>query len=99
MAAADITVAGKFATIEMDATKREITITNANGVLVNVGANTGFISMNRNAADLFRDGLQHVGEVQLEPGDSIALPGGTPFIEEQCLAAQTTTLWWIPTIA
>ncbi len=99
MAANDITVGGVWATIEADSTKHEITITNANGVLINIGDQSVFLSMEHSGASLLRDGAQRVGEIELAPGDSVALPGGTPFVENQCISAESSKLWWIPTIA
>ena len=98
MAAGPIAVDHRWATIECDATKNEVTIQVARATIANVGDQNVFISLNNPAGDLFRDGLQHVGEVELEPGDSIPLPASLPKFQHQCLAAQTTKLWYLPSI-
>ena len=95
MAAGDITVNAKWATIEADATARKITVDSAGGNLVNVGGQAVFLSMT-NSGDLQRDGLQNDGEIQINPDDSIPIPAEASFIRYQCAAGQTTTLWFIP---
>jgi hypothetical protein len=97
MAAADITANAKIATIEVDDTEHTITVESAGGSLVNVGSNPVFISMNsKQDGALARDGLQHDGEIQLDPNDSIPLPAETSSLREQCAATKTSKLWWIP---
>ncbi len=95
MAAGDITLNDKIATVECDATARRISIESAGASLVNVGANPVFLSM-IDGGDLSRDGLQHDGEIELAPNDSIPLPAEASFVRHQCAAAQTSKLWFIP---
>ena len=96
MAADDITVNAKIATIECDATDHRITIDAAGGSLTNVGGSSVFLSMNNEGDDLNRDGLQHQGEVRLDPDDTIDLPADVLFIRNQCAAGQTSALWFVP---
>ena len=98
MASGPITVDARWATIECDAAKNDVTISNTRASIANVGDQNVFISVNKPAGDLFRDGLQHAGEVELEPGDSIPLPAGLTKFQHQCLAAQTTKLWYLPDV-
>ncbi len=96
MAAADITVNAKIATIECDATSHKITIDAAGGSLTNVGGSSVFLSMNIEGTDLSRDGLQHDGEIRLDPNDTVAIPADALFVRNQCAAGQTSALWFIP---
>ncbi len=97
MAAADIDLTTRFATIECDSTKHEIRITDApKASLTNLGPSNVFIRDRIEAGDLARDGAQREGEIELEPGDSVPLPDGSSKLEQQCLAAQTSKLWYIP---
>jgi len=57
MAAGDIALNDKIATVECDDTARRITIASAGASLVNVGSNPVFLSM-VDGGDLSRDGLQ-----------------------------------------
>lgn len=98
MASGAITVDHRFATIECDATKNEVTIKGARASIANVGDQNVFVSMNNPVGDLNRDGLQAVGEIELEPGDSTPLPANLRKFQHQCLAAQTTKLWYLPDI-
>lgn len=95
MAAGDITVNDKLATIECDVTARKVKIESAGSSIVNVGTAKVFISM-LDGEDLHRDGLQHDGEIQLDPNDSIPLPRDASFFRHQCATGQTTKLWYIP---
>lgn len=95
MAAGDLTVNEKWATIEADATARKLTVESSGGSLVNVGGQAVFLSMN-SSNDLQKDGLQIDGEIQINPDDSIPLPAETSFVRYQCAAGQSTKLWFIP---
>lgn len=95
MAAADIALNDKIATVESDDTARRIDIGSAGASLVNVGSYPIFISM-VDGGDLDRDGLQHDGEIQLDPNDSVPIPVEASFIRHQCAATQTSKLWFIP---
>ncbi len=95
MAAGDITLNNKIATVECDDTARKITIESAGANIVNVGANPVFLSM-VDGGDLARDGLQRDGEIELAPNDSIPVPVEAAFIRHQCAVAQTSKLWFIP---
>lgn len=97
MAAADMTVNAKIATIECEATPHKITIDSAGGSICNVGSYPVFVSQTT-GGDLFRDGLQHDGEIELAPGDSISLPADARFFRHQCAAGQTSKLWFIPAL-
>lgn len=95
MAAADITLNDKIATVESDATARTITIESAGASLVNVGTEKVYISMNPDG-DLGRDGLQRDGEIALDPNDSIPIPIEASFVRHQCADGTTSKLWFIP---
>ena len=95
MAAGDITLNAKIATVECDSTARRITIASAGASLVNVGSNPVFLSM-VDGGDLSRDGLQHDGEIELDPNDSVPLPAEASFVRHQCAATQTSKMWFIP---
>lgn len=95
MAAADITLNAMFATVECDSTARRITIESAGASLVNVGSYSVFLTM-VDGGDLSRDGLQHDGEIELAPNDSVPVPVEASFVRHQCLATQTSKLWFVP---
>lgn len=97
MAAADITVGRRIATIECDSTKHVITLDNVpKAAITNLGPSNVFIRDIPETGDLARDGAQRIGEVELEVGDSFPLPDGNAKFEQQCLAAQTSKLWYVP---
>lgn len=93
MAAGDITLGKKFATIESETTEHRITLDGAAGFLVNVGGNNVYLSMN--SEDFAADGLQHDGEIELGPDDSIPLPNLTSFVRHKTVSG-TSVLWFIP---
>lgn len=95
MAAADITVNQKWATIEVDDTARKITVESAGGNIVNVGSQSVFLSMSTEG-DLARDGLQNDGEIELAPDDSVPVPADASGVRFQCAASQVSKLWFIP---
>lgn len=95
MAAADITLNSNVATIECDATVHKITIESAGASIVNIGAESVFISM-VDGGDLERDGLQHDGEIEMAPNDSVPIPVEAAFVRHQCAVGKTTKLWFIP---
>lgn len=95
MAAADITLNDKIATVESDATARKITIESAGATLVNVGTEKVYISMNPDSA-LSRDGLQHDGEIEMAQNDSVPIPIEASFVRHQCPDGLTSKLWFIP---
>jgi len=95
MAAGDIALNDKIATVECDDTARRITIASAGASLVNVGSNPVFLSM-VDGGDLSRDGLQHDGEIELAPNDSVPIPAEASFIRHQCASSLTSKLWFIP---
>jgi hypothetical protein len=97
MAAADITLGKKIATVECDDNVHKITIRGAGASLVNVGASPVFISMvAEEGGDLSRDGLQHDGEIELAANDSIPLPADASFVRHQCAVGRTSKLWYVP---
>lgn len=95
MAVGDISLNNKIATVECDDAVHKIAIESAGANIVNVGANPVFLSMVDGEA-LHRDGLQHDGEIELAPNDSIPVPVEAAFMRHQCAAGQTTKLWFIP---
>lgn len=95
MAVADITVNEKWATIECDDSPHRIVIDSTGASIVNVGAKSVFLSM-LSGGDLERDGLQHNGEIQLDPNDSVPVPVDASFVRHQCLTAEITKLWFVP---
>ena len=97
MAATDITVNEQWATIEIDDTGHKVTINSPRGSFLNVGANTVYASSLPDGA-LVKDGLQRVGEVPIEPGDSVPIPGGIPFVQVACAAGKTGKLIFVPEI-
>lgn len=97
MAAADETVGAIPSTIEADGAVHKLTITAARASLANVGDFDVFLQFDSSGV-LSRDGLQHVGEIQLEPGDSIPLPENTKFLETQCKVGETTSMWYLPNV-
>ena len=95
MASADIALNANVATVECDDTVHRITLDGANCNLVNVGAQSIFLSMINDGA-LHRDGLQHDGEIQLDPNDSVPFPAEASFVRHQCAAGQVSKLWYVP---
>ena len=94
MAAADIVLNAKIATIECDDAVHNIKIEGAGCNLVNVGTQSVFLSMT--GAKLARDGLQNDGEIKLDPNDSIPLPADASDVWHQCAATESTKLWFVP---
>jgi hypothetical protein len=97
MAAGDITVNARWATIECDDTMRTITIGGQGGSLVNIGTARVYLGMD--VESLARDDAQHDGEIYLDAGDSIPIPAQASFVKHQCATSATTKLWYIPRIA
>jgi len=98
MAAADITINNQIATIECDATVKKLIIEATSGSLANIGSDTVFLDEidPNGVGNLFRDNLQHIGEIPLAAGSSIPVKGGGAKYRRQCAAAKTTTLIWVP---
>lgn len=98
MAAGPITVARRLATIECTDSKNVITIAGpGKSSLTNLGPSNVFIrDLPDASANLARDGAQRNGEIELEVGDSVPLPDGATKIEHQCIAAQTSKMWYVP---
>ena len=97
MAAADSTQGRRIATIEADATKHLHILQNVPKCsLTNNGPSNVYLRDIPEVGDLARDGLQRIGEVELEVGDSYPLPDGHDKFELQCLAAQSAKLWYTP---
>lgn len=95
MAAADITLNAMPATIECTDAEFKITINGSNVSLVNIGLQSVFLKFS-NDGDLDRDGLQHDGEIELGPDDSIPLPTGATLVRHQCASGQATKMWYMP---
>ena len=98
MAAADVDLNAMPATVECESTEHRIVILGSNVSLVNVGLEAVFLKFSDDG-DLDRDGLQHDGEIKLDPDDSVPLPSGATFVRHQCAAGQVTKLWYIPSAA
>lgn len=96
MAAGDITLDALWATIECDDTERVITLSGAGGSFVNVGPNPVYLSLNPAQVAIAADGLQHDGEIELSPSDSVPLPANPTMVRHKCGTALTTKLWFIP---
>ena len=94
MAAGEITVGNKWATIESASSVNKIIIDKASGSLVNAGDVAVFVSMNAEGT-VHADGLQHDGEVQLDPGDTIPLPRLTSVVYHKTAGA-AGKLWYAP---
>jgi len=95
MAVGDIVLNANVATVEVDATPHKITLDGAACSIVNVGDYPVYISQN-SSGNLHRDGLQHNGEIELLPNDSIPLPADAKFIRHQCPDGVTSKLWYVP---
>ena len=95
MAAGDISLNSKIATVECDDTPHKITIGSAGASVVNVGLLPVFLSM-VDGGDLARDGDQRDGEIELGANDSIPIPVEAAFIRHQCSTGKSTKLWFIP---
>jgi len=95
MAAGNLTVNSKWATIECDDAVHTLTVEGVNGALTNIGTQKVFLSMNSDGA-LHRDGLQHDGELELDFGDTVPVPAEGVRIRHQCLSGGTTKLWYTP---
>ena len=94
MAAGDIALNAMIATVECDEVARKITLDGAACSLVNIGVSPVYIT--KEVTALHRDGLQHDGEIELLPDDSIPLPADAAFVRHQCAAGLSTKLWYIP---
>jgi len=94
MAAADITVNQKWATIECDDSVHRVTVAGVGGSLTNIGDARVYLGMGIDA--LARDDAQHDGEIWLDPNDSIPVPAQASPILHQCAASSSTKLWYIP---
>ena len=98
MAAADLDLNAMPATVECDATEHRINIAGSNVSLVNIGLEPVYLKFSDDG-DLDRDGLQHDGEIKLDPDDSIPVPSGATFVRHQCGAGTETKLWYMPSAA
>lgn len=95
MAAGQITVKGKFATIE--------SVDSDNSIKIGAGADAAFlacksggpifISMNIGAVTI--DGLQKDGVLKLDTGDSTPIPPGTKRIQHRATGG-SGILWYTP---
>lgn len=94
MAAADIAVNSKWATIECDATAHKIEVGGVGGSLTNIGDARVYLGMGIDS--LAKDDAQHDGEIWLDPNDSIPIPAQASPILHQCASGSTTKLWYIP---
>jgi len=95
MAAGDLTVNSKWATVECDDTVHTLTVEGVGGALTNIGSQKVYLSMEGSGA-LHRDGLQHDGEIELDSGDTVPVPAEGVKIRHQCLASGATKLWYTP---
>ena len=95
MAAGNIDLHAMPSTVECTDAEFRITILGANVSLVNIGLQAVYLKFSDNG-DLDRDGLQHDGEVKLDPDDSIPLPTGATFVRHQCASGQVTKMWYMP---
>lgn len=95
MAVATITVKGKFASIESDASDNDILIGSGADAAFIACKSGGpiFISMNSGVVDV--DGLQHDGVLKLDNGDSAPIPPGTKRIKHHATGG-AGILWYTP---
>ncbi len=95
MAAGTITVKGKFATIESDASDNDILIGDGADAAFIACKSGGpiFVSMNSGAVQV--DGLQGDGVLKLDNGDSTPIPPGTRRIKHHATGG-SGILWYTP---
>ena len=96
MSAADSNQGERVATIEADSTKHVHTSSVPKFALTNNGPNNVYFRDAPEPGNLQRDGLQRIGEIEMEVGDTFQLPDGKSKFELQCLAAQSAKLWYSP---
>ena len=94
MAAADITLTGKWATIECDTVDRKIELVNS-GFLAHKSGDPVFITLGSEAVDTAD--VQKDGVIKLEPGDTLPLPDGAARVNRKC-ASGTAVLWFVPNL-
>ena len=99
MAAADITIGGECATLECDDSKHLITLTSPRGSLVNIGTESVYLRIGKDAAALDRDGAERDGEIELKPNGTAPVRIGQKYIQRQCAVGKTTTIQWYPDLA
>lgn len=93
MAAADITLNAKWATIESDTDPHRINLNGVGGSITNIGATRVYLGIGVDSLE--KDDLQHDGEIYLDQNDSVPVPANSsPIIH--ATAAGTTKLWFIP---
>jgi hypothetical protein len=98
MAAGNLIVDGMWATVESDSVAVYLlTIKDPVASLTNKGLKSVFLSMTGENT-IPTTGVQVDGVIELEPGDSIPIPEGTPKIKHTCKAAESTKLWYIPNV-
>ena len=97
MAAGPITVKGKWATIESDASDNIITIGPGADAAFLACKSGGpiFVSMNSGAVQF--DGLQGDGVLKLDNGDSAPIPPGTKRIKHHATGG-AGILWYTPAV-
>lgn len=102
MAAADETLANDIATLEADATVFDILTPNVGRYsLVNKGPDSVWVRTvyDKDKAALTRTQSQKIGEIEMEPGDTLPMPQGTSKVQRQCLAGKTAVMWYVPSIS
>ena len=95
MAAANIDLNALPSTVECSATEFRINLLGPSCSLVNVGVEPIFLKFDA-SGDIARDGLQHDGEIQVAPNDSVPLAKSVTFVRHQCAAGKVSKLWYVP---
>ncbi len=102
MAAADETLANDIATLEADGTVFDILTPQVPRYsLVNKGPNSVWVRTvyDKDKANLARAQSQLIGEIEMEPGDTLPMPQGMSKAQRQCLAGQTAVMWYVPSVS
>ena len=95
MAAANVDLNALPSTVECDATEHRIGLLGLSCSLVNVGLESVYLKFDEEG-DIDADGLQHNGELQLGPNDTLPVAAGLTFVRHQCGAGKATKLWYVP---
>lgn len=95
MAAETITVKGKFATIESDASDNDIKIADGADAAFLACKSGGPIFVSMNSGAVVTTGLQSDGTLKLDNGDSTPIPPGTRRIKHHATGG-AGILWYTP---
>lgn len=95
MAAADITVDGKWATIESSPEPHMILVKDNMSALTITGSKDVFLSMEP-AGEIPVADEQVNGVIKAEPGDTVPIPTGTKFVRHRTKDGEASKMWYIP---